>query len=107
MDPRRPGTFSKKITADAIEIPLAEAGTQKNPLILRVKTQDRAVELLAVCNSKGWQAIVGIEPDKTEDISDLQRKLSAATLVHPATKIGRNEPCPCGSGKKYKKCHGA
>ncbi|HFE66519.1 MAG TPA: hypothetical protein ENJ93_04570, partial [Chloroflexi bacterium] len=21
-------------------------------------------------------------------------------------KIGRNDPCPCGSGKKYKKCHG-
>ncbi|NNJ93247.1 MAG: hypothetical protein HKP57_00680, partial [Halobacteria archaeon] len=21
-------------------------------------------------------------------------------------KIGRNEPCPCGSGKKYKQCHG-
>jgi preprotein translocase subunit SecA len=21
--------------------------------------------------------------------------------------IGRNDPCPCGSGKKYKKCHGA
>lgn len=25
----------------------------------------------------------------------------------PKRKIGRNEPCPCGSGKKYKKCHGA
>ncbi|MGZ6367797.1 MAG: SEC-C metal-binding domain-containing protein [Ktedonobacteraceae bacterium] len=24
-----------------------------------------------------------------------------------ANKIGRNDPCPCGSGKKYKKCHGA
>jgi preprotein translocase subunit SecA len=24
----------------------------------------------------------------------------------PARKIGRNEPCPCGSGKKYKQCHG-
>ena len=24
----------------------------------------------------------------------------------PADKIGRNDPCPCGSGKKYKKCHG-
>jgi uncharacterized protein YecA (UPF0149 family) len=24
---------------------------------------------------------------------------------HP--KVGRNDPCPCGSGKKYKKCHGA
>lgn len=25
----------------------------------------------------------------------------------PADKVGRNDPCPCGSGKKYKKCHGA
>ncbi len=25
---------------------------------------------------------------------------------HPADKVGRNDPCPCGSGKKYKKCHG-
>ena len=22
------------------------------------------------------------------------------------TNVGRNDPCPCGSGKKYKKCHG-
>jgi hypothetical protein len=27
--------------------------------------------------------------------------------VVAAEKVGRNEPCPCGSGKKYKKCHGA
>lgn len=27
--------------------------------------------------------------------------------VHAQEKIGRNDPCPCGSGKKYKKCHGA
>ena len=25
---------------------------------------------------------------------------------HPADKVGRNDPCPCGSGKKFKKCHG-
>jgi preprotein translocase subunit SecA len=25
----------------------------------------------------------------------------------PATRVGRNDPCPCGSGKKFKKCHGA
>ncbi len=29
------------------------------------------------------------------------------TTVRVAQKVGRNEPCPCGSGKKYKKCHGA
>lgn len=27
-------------------------------------------------------------------------------MVREGRKIGRNEPCPCGSGKKYKKCHG-
>ena len=27
--------------------------------------------------------------------------------VVTAQKVGRNDPCPCGSGKKYKKCHGA
>ncbi len=28
------------------------------------------------------------------------------TVVREGEKIGRNDPCPCGSGKKYKKCHG-
>ncbi len=27
-------------------------------------------------------------------------------FVHGASKLGRNDPCSCGSGKKYKKCHG-
>jgi preprotein translocase subunit SecA len=29
------------------------------------------------------------------------------TVRHEGPKVGRNDPCPCGSGKKYKKCHGA
>jgi preprotein translocase subunit SecA len=29
------------------------------------------------------------------------------TVVRDQPKVGRNDPCPCGSGKKYKKCHGA
>ncbi|MBI3939523.1 MAG: preprotein translocase subunit SecA [Acidobacteria bacterium] len=29
------------------------------------------------------------------------------TVQRSAPKVGRNDPCPCGSGKKYKKCHGA
>jgi preprotein translocase subunit SecA len=31
---------------------------------------------------------------------------SAGTFVRNERKVGRNEPCPCGSGKKYKHCHG-
>lgn len=38
----------------------------------------------------------GITPNITEDY--IEKKLDKKT------KIGRNEPCPCGSGKKYKKC---
>jgi preprotein translocase subunit SecA len=30
----------------------------------------------------------------------------AATQRRTGEKVGRNDPCPCGSGKKYKKCHG-
>lgn len=29
-----------------------------------------------------------------------------APFVRPGAKVGRNDPCPCGSGKKYKQCHG-
>jgi preprotein translocase subunit SecA len=38
--------------------------------------------------------------------------IPAPASDHPGTvrnvmpKVGRNEPCPCGSGKKYKQCHG-
>jgi preprotein translocase subunit SecA len=27
-------------------------------------------------------------------------------MVRSTQKVGRNDPCPCGSGKKYKHCHG-
>ena len=33
--------------------------------------------------------------------------VKAKPVTREAPKVGRNEPCPCGSGTKYKKCHGA
>ena len=57
------------------------------------------------------------KPDKAKEYADIYAKLrpattagiAAATKASPVrvVKIGRNEPCPCGSGKKYKKCCGA
>jgi preprotein translocase subunit SecA len=35
-----------------------------------------------------------------------ERQQQAQPFVRDGRKIGRNEPCPCGSGKKYKQCHG-
>jgi preprotein translocase subunit SecA len=34
-------------------------------------------------------------------------KLPAVTIRRETPKVGRNDPCPCGSGKKFKNCHGA
>lgn len=39
--------------------------------------------------------------------SDTLDEANQRPYVRTDKKIGRNEPCPCGSGKKYKKCHGA
>ena len=43
--------------------------------------------------------------------SDIQRaskdRSQKQQPIRVDQKVGRNDPCPCGSGKKYKKCHGA
>ena len=41
---------------------------------------------------------LGQEPGSTQD--------AVETIRNRGPKVGRNDPCPCGSGKKYKKCHG-
>lgn len=82
---------------------MSKLGSKEKPAVVKVRTQQKAQEIIALCNSKGWQVIVGIEPYEDEDISDVER------LLHPpkpikSEKIDRNVACPCGSGKKYKKC---
>ena len=44
-----------------------------------------------------------------EEIDELHqdKPQSSQPLVRAQAKVGRNDPCPCGSGKKYKHCHGA
>ena len=37
---------------------------------------------------------------------DQSGQATPETFVRQERKVGRNEPCPCGSGKKYKQCHG-
>ena len=36
-----------------------------------------------------------------------EKALKPATIRHEGPRAGRNDPCPCGSGRKYKQCHGA
>jgi SWIM/SEC-C metal-binding protein len=85
---------------------MAKLGTKDHPIIVRVKTEERGQYIAEKCEERGWQYIIGFEPDKPEDISDFEKAINPPRPVL-SDKIGRNDPCPCGSGKKYKKCCGA
>jgi hypothetical protein len=54
---------------------MAKLGSKKRPAIVRVQTEERAFEMLELCNEHGWQVIVGIEMDKPENITDIERLL--------------------------------
>ena len=84
----------------------AKLGTEKNPAIVRVQTKKRMKEVTSLFEKNNWKFTIGLEPDKPEDISDLEILLNPPKTVVAETKIGRNDPCSCGSGKKYKKCCG-
>ena len=46
-------------------------------------------------------------PVGNDNVAELEPREQAAPFVRAVPKVGRNEPCPCGSGRKYKHCHGA
>lgn len=92
---------------------------QRDPL---VEYKKEGLSLFRAFDSNFKNAILGILPhmaqvvekltgkipaayDETQIIENRQEEASAPLLG--AEKTGRNDMCPCGSGKKYKKCHGA
>ena len=85
---------------------LAKLGTEKNPAQVRVQTEEKVRELKTVFEENGWSYAIDLEPDKPEDVKDLEILLHPIKPAVAEKKAGRNDPCPCGSGKKYKKCCG-
>ncbi len=72
-------------------------GLSEDESILVRKALDDRLQL------HGQEPIFG-EPETWEEGEEDERE--DASQSDPAVKIGRNDPCPCGSGKKYKKCCG-
>ena len=85
---------------------MAKLGTKKRPIIVHVHSEEKARYVAETCAKHGWHYIIGFETDKPEDISDLEKMLKPPKPI-TSEKVGRNDPCPCGSGKKYKKCCGS
>jgi len=74
-----------------------------------------SVQAQAVQQREAQQSVLdltrNIQRKKDRELAELQFSggdgASQQKTVSKAVKVGRNELCPCGSGKKYKKCHGA
>ncbi|HGY1051857.1 preprotein translocase subunit SecA [Aeromonas salmonicida] len=79
-------------------------------ILSRVQVQERDVEALEEQQRQQSEAAPRTYTHATAE-SQLADEEAAAeeghtTFVRDEQKIGRNDPCPCGSGKKYKHCHG-
>ena len=84
----------------------AKLGTEKNPAVVYVKTKKRMKEVAKIFEQNNWDYKIEIEPDQPEDIAELEILLNWPEPKESEKKVGRNDPCPCGSGNKYKKCCG-
>ena len=91
-----------RVNGDIIN--MARLGSKENPIILNVHDQETLEWASMECTRNNWRFIIGMNPDQPEDLADLERKLNPETVEYIRPKIERNGPCPCGSGKKYKKC---
>lgn len=81
-------------------------GTDSHPVSVTVTSEERQAEIEAILKEHALFATIEVNESAVEDISELESLLNTPkTLVFDKTP-NRNDPCSCGSGKKYKKCCG-
>ena len=78
---------------------------------VQVQRQDEAAEIERRRREEAARQQMAFEHAQTSAVADGSPESELPpekpkTVVREAPKVGRNDPCPCGSGKKYKQCHG-
>ncbi|MFC4258134.1 PBPRA1643 family SWIM/SEC-C metal-binding motif protein [Marinobacter lacisalsi] len=83
-------------------------GSRKYPLTLVVTSEGRKQEVEAQVAGAGLHAnvVVDTRDGVVESITELTAALNKGETVTMAKGPSRNDPCPCGSGVKFKKCCG-
>ncbi len=81
-------------------------GTRKAPAKVFVQTQEREQELATIFAENGWACVIEVNSEQDENIRDLEDLQKKQVRAVSTKKAHRNDPCPCGSGRKYKKCVG-
>jgi len=98
------------LSEEAAAAPVRRAPQRRAPLILNDPGADAAAS--SVFGAPRSAAATTAAPARATATQQQPPRVGGddaaiKTVRHEGPKVGRNDPCPCGSGKKYKKCHGA
>jgi len=74
-------------------------------MTVRVQSSEQIEQAAEAMESKA-EHIANVTYTAPSETGEVVTTVDAATQVAAVPRVGRNEPCPCGSGKKYKHCHG-
>ena len=74
-------------------------------MTVQIQTQEEA-DRAAMQMEERAEHISNVTYSAPTETGEVQTTVDPATLAVQVPSVGRNEPCPCGSGKKYKHCHG-
>jgi SWIM/SEC-C metal-binding protein len=81
-------------------------GSANSPLTLLVNSEQRKIEVEQILEQNLLIAHIEIDTNQQENIIELEAILNKPTTQTVIRTLSRNEPCNCGSGKKFKKCCG-
>jgi preprotein translocase subunit SecA len=84
---------------------LVKAEVTRTLMAVRIQTQDEVAQAAEAIEERASQLSNVTYTHPNEDGS-VSQETDPSTQVAEVPKVGRNDPCPCGSGKKYKQCHG-
>ena len=101
-------TIEERLEREIDSLPEAFKGKLKDPAIkkkfidIAKRMEADGVNFKSIRQMKKW-----MKDHEAELRGEGNNVPKVETVVNEGPKIGRNDPCPCGSGKKYKKCCGA
>ncbi len=74
-------------------------------MTVRVQSQEEAAQAAAAMEDRA-ERVSNVTYSAPTETGEVETTVDATTVAQEVPRVGRNDPCPCGSGKKYKQCHG-
>ena len=74
-------------------------------MAVRIQSEEEVAQAAEALEERA-ERISNVTYTHPNEDGSVSQEADPATLVADVPKVGRNDPCPCGSGKKYKQCHG-